>query len=76
MPSVLWATLILGGIVTVGYGALYGVRNRWAHIAMTAALAAIVGLSLSVVHVLDFPYRGDAALTPDAYELALTRMNP
>jgi hypothetical protein len=74
LPGVLWLAVILGGVITIGYSALYGVRNLAGHIAMTAALAGIIGLTVAVVLVLDAPYRADSAIRPEAFELALERM--
>jgi hypothetical protein len=74
LPGVLWLAVILGAIITIAYSALYGVRNLAGHVAMTAALAGIIGLTVAVVLVLDAPYRADSAIRPEAFELALERM--
>ncbi|MFO1539940.1 MAG: hypothetical protein ACKOTZ_05760 [Chloroflexota bacterium] len=67
LPGVLWVAIFLGGIVTVGYSALYGSRDRVLHHLITVVLATVVGLSVGVVVVLDAPYRGDAQINPEPF---------
>ncbi len=76
LPGVLWLVLVLGGAIAVGYVVLYGMRNLLLHVILTAAFAALVGLSVGVVVVLDAPYRGPDGIPPDAFLRAIERMEP
>lgn len=67
LPVVLWLAIILGGLVSVGYVAVYGIRDRALHVVFTAAFATLVGLSIGVVVVLDATYRGDTGVSPEAF---------
>lgn len=75
LPGVLWLAIILGGLITVGYSAVYGSRDRLLHGLVTAALAAIVGLSIGVVVVLDSSYRGDSAVSAEPFVHAVELMD-
>src|ERR687894_201189 len=37
IPAVLWAVLVLGGIITVGFTYLFGLESTWSHRLMVAA---------------------------------------
>jgi hypothetical protein len=64
LPPVLWTTLIVGAIVTVSFGYLFGVERFRAHLAMTASVAALVAVSFALLIELDFPFRRDSAIPP------------
>lgn len=67
----LWAVLLGGGAITIGFTLLFGLSNRWAHILMVAALAAMIGLTLFLVLSLDLPFSGDLAVKPSAMQAAI-----
>ena len=75
LPGVLWLAILLGGLITVGYVAVYGVRDRALHVVFTAAFAALVGLSMGVIVVLDHPYTGDTAVSPAPFVRAMALMD-
>jgi hypothetical protein len=39
MPAVLWAVLVFGGTITVGFTYLFGLEASWLHRLMVAAVA-------------------------------------
>jgi hypothetical protein len=43
------------------------------HVLMVAALALIISLVLFTVAALDFPFKGDVRIAPDAFEQVLGR---
>ena len=65
--------LILGGIVVVSFTYLFGLDSTLVHVFMVAALALIIALVLFTVAELDFPFRGDIRLGPEAMERVLDR---
>ena len=65
VPKLLWAVLLFGGVLVVGYTYLYGVERLAAQAAMTAALAATVALVLAVILAIDHPFTGDFRVEPD-----------
>jgi hypothetical protein len=75
MPTVLIVLLIFGGVITVSYTYLYGVRNIYGQALMTAALASTIGMAIALVLVLDGPFRGDTAISPAPFQEALALMD-
>jgi uncharacterized membrane protein YraQ (UPF0718 family) len=71
LPALLWAVLLVGGVITVGFTYLFGLRSTTVHVLMVAALALVIGLVLFTVAALDFPFKGDVRIGPDAFEQAL-----
>jgi hypothetical protein len=73
VPGVLWAVLIFGGIVAVGFTYLFGLENTWAHRLMVLTLAAVIGLVLFTVGAMEHPFSGGARIGSGAFELRLKR---
>lgn len=74
VPWVMWGVLLVGAAVTVAYTYLYGVRRQGVQIATTSALAALIGLVLSLIVALDHPFTGDASVKPEALHAVLDEM--
>jgi hypothetical protein len=74
IPAVLWAVLVLGGIITVGFTYLFGLTNTWSHRLMVAAVAGLVALVLFTVGSLEYPFSGGTRVGPEAFELVLDRL--
>lgn len=58
VPSVLWAALALGGILTVAFTLFFATANLRAQIAMTCILSVIVMMGLFVIISIDHPFTG------------------
>jgi hypothetical protein len=71
LPAILWAVLLVGGLITVGFTYLFGLQSTTVHVLMVAALALVIGLVLFTVAALDYPFRGDVSIGPEAFEQAL-----
>lgn len=76
VPSVLWAALIGGAVITIGFSFLFGVSSTWSHITMTAAVAAVIVMCLILIRDLDYPFAGPARISPDAFQVFLARLPP
>jgi hypothetical protein len=66
--SILWAAIILGGIVTVGFALLFGVSDQKIHFVMVGCFAAVLAVQILVILVLSFPFSGDVKVTPAPFE--------
>jgi uncharacterized protein DUF4239 len=75
-PAILWLVLLIGGLITLGYPAFFGASNLTAQMLMTAALAALVALSLLLAMVFDFPFSGDVKISASPFDGALQEMVP
>src|SRR5918998_1745572 len=73
LPGVLWAVLVFGAVVAVGFTYLFGLQNSWAHRLMVVSLTAVIALVLFTIGVMEYPFSGGARLEPGAFELILER---
>ena len=73
LPAILWVVLIVGGIEVVGFTYLFGLESTTVHVLMVAALTFIIALVLFTVAALDYPFKGDVHIGPDAFEQVLGR---
>jgi Protein of unknown function (DUF4239) len=73
LPAILWVVLIAGGIIVVSFTYLFGLDSTVIHLLMVASLALIIALVLFTVAALDFPFKGDVTVDPDAMEQILGR---
>jgi hypothetical protein len=64
LPTALWAMLICGALVTVGFTYFFAMENLRAQTAMTGALAFIVFLGLFVIVSYDHPFTGAVSIDP------------
>jgi hypothetical protein len=73
IPGVLWAVLVFGAVVVVGFTYLFGLRNTWAHRLMVMSLTSVIALVLFTIGVMEHPFSGGARVDPGAFELILER---
>lgn len=73
IPAILWALVVFGGVVTVGFTYLFGLESTRTHKLMVMALAAVIGLVIFAIGALDYPFSGSTAIRPTAFELILER---
>ena len=73
IPAVLWAVLVFGGSVTVGFTYLFGLENTWSHRLMVAAVAGLIATVLFTIGTLEYPFSGGTRVGPEAFELVLGR---
>jgi hypothetical protein len=76
MPWILWFVIIVGGLIALGYPAFFGTTNVAAQILMTAALAELVALAMLLGLAFDYPFTGDARISPAPFDHALRQMPP
>jgi hypothetical protein len=73
LPAILWVVLISGGIIVVTFTYLFGLESTLVHVFMVAALALIIALVLFTVVALNYPFKGDITIDPEAMEQVLRR---
>jgi len=74
VPVILWVVLIIGGAITLGYPAFFASSNLGAQVLMTAALAALVAMSLILGLAFDFPFTGNPHISAEPFRQALEQM--
>jgi hypothetical protein len=72
LPGVLWVALVLGGVVTIAFGMIFGLRSTALHLFMTGSLAATIGVLLFVAIAIDQPFLGDVAVPPAPIQRVLS----
>jgi hypothetical protein len=74
LPPIVWVVLVVGGVITVAFTYLFGMKSPWLHMLAVAALTTIVTLIIYTIAVLDYPFNGDLRVEPEAFELVLRRI--
>jgi uncharacterized membrane protein YraQ (UPF0718 family) len=73
LPAILWVVLVTGGIVVVSFTYLFGLESTMIHLLMVASLALVISLVLFTVAALNFPFKGDIIIHPEAMQQVLDR---
>jgi hypothetical protein len=71
LPQVMSATLLIGGVITVGFSYFFAVDNRWVHALLTGSLAVMVSLLLLLIVQLETPFEGIDAIEPTAMNVVI-----
>ena len=61
------AVILFGSALIVMYAYFMGIGNFRAHLAMTAIVGASIGLVIFLIVAMDYPFRGDIGIKPDAF---------
>lgn len=62
LPAILWATLLVGAIVTIGFTYFFGMESARLQISMTAGLTIVIAMLFVLIIELDYPFRGDTRI--------------
>ncbi len=68
LPPILWWNLIAGAGLTILFSSLFGAPNFSMHMVMVAMLAASIALVLSLIILLDNPFRGQNHVSAAPFE--------
>jgi hypothetical protein len=68
LPRILWWNLIAGAGLTVLFSYLFGVPSLPMHMVMVALLGAAIALVLSLIILLDNPFRGQNHVSAEPFE--------
>ena len=64
---VIWWIIAIGGALTTAFTYLFGFESFRLHLTMTGAVAASLALVVVLIVALDWPFRGEVSVPPDAY---------
>lgn len=73
IPGLLWTALIMGGVITIGFAYLFGMKSTVTHALVMFSLTLLIGGLLLVIYEINFPFSG-LKVGPEAFQLALDRM--
>ena len=74
VPVILWIVLIVGGVLTVSFAFLFGMKAPWLHRLSIASLTVLVVLILYTIHLIEYPFTSDVRVPPAAFESVSDRM--
>ena len=71
IPKLLWVVIVGGGVVTVSFTYLFGLKSNAAHALMVAALTLVICGILFTIGEFDYPFSGVVEIRPEAFKEAL-----
>jgi Na+/proline symporter len=74
VPPVIWLVLLVGGVFTVSYTFLFGMKNIKAQYLITATLTVTITLILFLIYVLDHPFTGTSKVSLGPLRQAMAAM--
>ncbi len=66
-----WSILIAGAVATIFFTYLFAYRNPWSLIAIIGLLSFSLSLVLYLIAAVDYPFRGEVRVEPEAFVHAL-----
>ena len=72
IPGLLWVVLVLGGVITVSFTYLFGLRSNLAHALMVAALTLLICGILFTIGEFNNPFSGLVEIQPEAFKEVLS----
>lgn len=77
MPTVLWAVLVIGGVITIATSCLIGSENAVLHFSLILALSLLISLALVAIADIDGQFQGSVHVGAYAFLRAQqTMLNP
>ena len=71
IPKLLWVVLVVGGVITVSFTYLFGLKSNLAHALMVAALTLVICGILFTIGEFNNPFSGFVEIRPDAFREVL-----
>jgi hypothetical protein len=71
IPDLLWVVLVVGGVITVSFTYLFGLKSNVAHALMVAALTLVICGILFTIGEFNNPFSGAVEIRPDAFREVL-----
>ncbi|MEO7201511.1 MAG: hypothetical protein ABI431_02405 [Candidatus Tumulicola sp.] len=71
IDGLLWVVLVSGAVITVGFTFFFGFRHSLMQQLMTGALGLLIAMVLFLTVALNYPYRGNISVPPEAFHSAV-----
>ena len=68
MPFVVWVLILLGGSITFIICWLFNIPSLRLHVIMNGLIGLAVGTLIYLIVMLDYPFRGELSIGPEAYQ--------
>jgi hypothetical protein len=69
MPISLWTLVLVGAALNLSLCWLFRCRNFSLHAALMGVLSVLLGLLIFMIAAMDYPFRGEMSVGPDAFQL-------
>jgi Protein of unknown function (DUF4239) len=76
VPAILWLAVVLASVITLGFCLLFGIRSALLNYIMVASVAILIGASLVLILLLEYPFSGTVAVRPAPFEHVATDLRP
>lgn len=73
VPVLIWAAMVILGIITVAFTYLFAVEDLRPHMVRVGLLTVVVALSLYTIHTIESPFAAGVQVGPEAFERVLER---
>ena len=74
LPPPLWFTVILGGIITIGFTLFFSMESRRAHIVLVFVVSVLIWSNIMVISLVQYPFNGIDITPPRAFIEWLARI--
>jgi hypothetical protein len=74
VPSIMWAILFGGAILTIAFALFFGTKNGTAQVIMAGMLAAVIFMSLFIVININYPFTGELKVSMEPLEYTLDNL--
>jgi protein-S-isoprenylcysteine O-methyltransferase Ste14 len=71
IPDLLWVVLLVGGVITVSFTYLFGLKSNRTHALMVAALTLLICAILFTIAEFNNPFSGPVEIQPEAFREVL-----
>jgi len=68
IPGIMWAFIVIGGVITVFLNYLLGTRNTWILAIVNGLIAAFISFSIFLIYNLQHPFSGDVSISTTPFE--------
>lgn len=69
MNPIMWLIIVIGAAITIGFAALFPMRDGRSQIAIMSLAAIMFGMMIFLVVAMDRPLRGEFSVQPDAFRV-------
>jgi Protein of unknown function (DUF4239) len=76
IPAILWLGAILASVVTLGFCLLFGIKRARLQYIMVAGVTLLIGATLVLILVLEYPFIGTVAVRPTPFEHVVGDLRP
>ncbi|ATL29324.1 DUF4239 domain-containing protein [Streptomyces formicae] len=67
LSPVIWFGLLVGGVLTIAFMFLFGVRRSFTHVVMAMGLSGLIAFTALLIYQLDSPFGGLFAVDPSPF---------